>query len=273
MKMVDKGVINLDTPLYRYMPYPDIARDSRYQLITARMVLCHKTGFPNWRYFEKPDSSLHVKQGDLWLKFTPGTQFGYSGEGYYYLAQVIAYLNHLNIKTLDSLYRQEVTKPLRLEHFYFTGNNYITQHKVSGHVGGKSVGRPQPHVFPGEDSTWFGAAYSLHTEAVNYARFLIALMDHKGISKASLNEMLKEQALLPTNNDITNGEGEKAWGLGIGIMPTPFGTAYEHGGNNGDFQSAYLYLKSEKAGYVFMTNCDKGAEFNKKLKSFLIDTR
>ena len=29
MKMVDKGILNLDQPLYTYLPYPDIAYDER----------------------------------------------------------------------------------------------------------------------------------------------------------------------------------------------------------------------------------------------------
>ncbi|MDB5090736.1 MAG: hypothetical protein JWR09_4730 [Mucilaginibacter sp.] len=270
MKMVEKRMLSLDTPLYKYMPYADIARDERYKLITARMVLCHMTGFPNWRYFEKADSSLHIKNDSLYLKFTPGTKFAYSGEGYHYLAQVIAYLNHKNLHSLDVLYQQEVSQPLGLEHFYFTGNKYIYQHKVSGHVNGKSAGRPWPQAFPDQDSTMFIAAASLHTEAVDYARFVIALMEHKGISQASLAEMLKEQVLVPEDNDL-HKEGYTGWGLGIAIAQTPYGILYEHGGNNGDFQCGFQYFKNKKSGFVFMTNCDKGNEFNKKLSAFLVN--
>ena len=46
LRLVDRGVLKLDTPLYTYLPYPDIADDDRYKLITARMVLTHRTGFP-----------------------------------------------------------------------------------------------------------------------------------------------------------------------------------------------------------------------------------
>src|SRR5262249_49289907 len=68
LRLVDRGVLDLDTPLYTYLPYEDIAHDDRYKLITARMVLTHRTGFPNWR------------TGKLDIKFTPGTQVSYSGE-------------------------------------------------------------------------------------------------------------------------------------------------------------------------------------------------
>jgi len=271
MQMVEKGKLNLDTPLFRYLPYPDIAHDERYKLITARMVLCHESGFPNWRYFEKPDSALHIKYGDLWIKFTPGTRFSYSGEGYFYLTLVIAYLNHLDLKTLDGLYQKDVSEPLGLMHFYFSGNDFITQHKVNGHRNGNIVGRPWPTAFPTQDSSWFGSAGGLHTEALDYARFLIALMEHKGISQASLDEMLKEQVQVPKDNDAYRMDGNTAWGLGIAIMPSPFGTIYEHGGNNGGFQSGFKYLKSTKTGFVFFTNCDKGGLFNKSLTGFLMN--
>ena len=80
MTFVDDGLLELDTPLYKYLPYPDIAHDERYKKITARMVLSHRTGFPNWREDEE-DKRLR-------LKFDPGTEYYYSGEGYQYLAKV-----------------------------------------------------------------------------------------------------------------------------------------------------------------------------------------
>ncbi len=44
MKLVEKGELNLDTPLYKYYPYDDIDHDERYKLITARMILSHTSG-------------------------------------------------------------------------------------------------------------------------------------------------------------------------------------------------------------------------------------
>jgi CubicO group peptidase (beta-lactamase class C family) len=66
-------LLDLDTPLYKYLSHSDIEDDARYKLITARIVLCHKTRFPNWRT---------NYTGKLKIEFTPGTIFSYSGEGY-----------------------------------------------------------------------------------------------------------------------------------------------------------------------------------------------
>lgn len=269
MKMVDKGLLTLDTPLYRYLPYPDIARDERYKLITARIVLTHRTGFPNWRYFNMADSSLHVHYPDLYLKFTPGTQYGYSGEGFLYLAEVVAHLTARTLQTLEPLYEQEVAVPMEMPHAWFTGNSYITQHKVSGHVNGKvhfSNGTTWPSPFPTWDSTYFNPAASLHTDVVSYANFVINWMKGKGLTKKSFNEMLKPQYKLP--EDPSNPGEPTETGLGIFITNTAYGTRYQHGGNNGNFQSNFVWYIPQKSGYIYFTNCNKSEAFEKGLKDF-----
>ena len=270
LTMVDKGLLNLDTPLYHYLPYPDIEKDERYKLITARMALSHQTGFPNWRYFEKADSALHIKYGDLYLKFTPGTQFAYAGEGYFYLSKVLAHLCRKNIKTLDSVFQKSVAGPLRLQHSYFSGNDYVTANKVAGHKEGKVFIKKWPVSFPEQDSSWFGGAGGLHTNAVDYATFLIALMRDKALSKKSSNEMFTAQVeVSPTNPSFTE-DGFSSWGLGIAIKKMGEKNLYGHGGNNGNFQSGFIIDKSGRWGFVFFTNCDKGRELNKALQEFLL---
>lgn len=80
MKMVEAGIIDFDTPLYTYLAYEDVAYDERHKLFTARMVLSHTTGLPNWHDFQPPDSSLNVPEGAQYIMFTPGAKYSYSGE-------------------------------------------------------------------------------------------------------------------------------------------------------------------------------------------------
>lgn len=269
MKMVDQKVLNLDTPLYRYLPYPDIARDERYKLITARMVLSHTTGFPNWRYADKRDENLY-KYNELYLKFTPGTQFAYSGEGYVYLAKVIAHLKHLTMQTLEPCFQSEVAQPLKLKNSWFSGNDYITKHKVKGHANGKLSGKGWPSAFPEQDSTWFGPAGGVYTEAMDFSAFLIGLMNGQGLSKKSADELFREQVQLDKSTPHYLINGDAAWGLGIAIRPVNYGIIYEHGGNNGDFQSGFKFNKTNHNGYVFFTNCDQGVIFNKNMAALLL---
>jgi len=253
MKLVEGGKINLDKPLYEYLPNPDIDYDDRYKLITARMCLDHTTGFPNWR--------SDTKGAQLYIQFIPGTKYSYSGEGYEYLTNVVAHLTHTNLRNLGQLYAQQVGRPLGLQHFYFTWNDFLEQHKATGYYDHRPDSRWHPIIFR--------AASSLHTEAVDYARFLIAVMDGKGLKRASIDEMLKEQINIP--ND-TPGSHD-AFGLGFYMEPTKYGVRYSHNGNNGDFTSGFLFYREQKFGYVFFTNCENGAEFNKALRLFLTGSK
>lgn len=88
MKLVEKGVIDLDTPLTHYTSERFLKGDPRLDLVTARHVLSHTSGFPNWRSAE-----------GLRLDFTPGEKWSYSGEGYSYLQSVVTHLTgHVNPK-------------------------------------------------------------------------------------------------------------------------------------------------------------------------------
>jgi CubicO group peptidase (beta-lactamase class C family) len=79
--LVNEGRLDLDKPLHQYLEkslpeypeYADLAADARYQTITARLALSHRSEFPNWRW--------QTKEGKLGFEFKPGEKFLYSGEG------------------------------------------------------------------------------------------------------------------------------------------------------------------------------------------------
>ena len=251
MRLAEKGILDLDKPLFTYLPYPDIAHDKRYKLITARMVLSHTTGFPNWRFFNE--------NGKLDIKFAPGTQFQYSGEGYEYLANVIAHLMKVKKNDLQELFNEEVAKPLGMDKTFFTWNSWLEEHRATGHVDGKVA---EGYGIDSENPNFY-ASYSMQTEAANYAKFLIGMMNEEGLKKESYDDMLKVQ--FPNASQA----GERQWGLGIAIKRTEFGDEYSHGGFNLNFSSEFMFNKKQKVGYVFFTNCNKGSDLNKKLLKFL----
>lgn len=82
LRLVEAGELDLDEPLAAYWIDPDIAGDPRLQSLTARTVLNHTTGFPNWRFFRS--------DGKLAFARAPGEAYGYSGEGFEYLARAIS---------------------------------------------------------------------------------------------------------------------------------------------------------------------------------------
>jgi CubicO group peptidase (beta-lactamase class C family) len=267
LKMVDKGIIALDSPLYKYTPYPDIAYDERYKLFTARMVLSHTTGLPNWHQWQPPDSSLNVPKGAQYIMFQPGTKFSYSGEGYQYLVDVMVKLLHTTPVGLDSIVDKEVCGPFGMAHAHFGWNDYVASHKAIGYKQTNNDGVNKKGELKKFEE--FSAAGGLHTNAIDYARFMIAMRDGKGLSKKSNTEMLSPQAeITDTSWTGTNG---KHWGLGIAIKETPYGTRYLHSGNNGDFQCFAVIFKDQRSGFVFLTNCNRSGDLFDKLEPLFME--
>ena len=240
LRLVDKGVLELDTPLYTYLPYQDIAHDDRYKLITARMVLTHRTGFPNWR------------TGKLEIKFTPGTEVSYSGEGFVYLGKVV---EKLTGKKLVELCREEVFTPLGIENASLVWNENVARLTATGHGGISPLAKGKPST-P-------NVAASLHVDAGNYAKFLTAVLEGKGLSEPTSKEMLRSQIKVPDQEGAS-------WGLGIAIEKTPFGTNYGHGGRNTGFTSRSLMYKDQGIGYVFLVNNDDASKIDNVLNAYLI---
>jgi CubicO group peptidase (beta-lactamase class C family) len=97
MQLVEKGKIDLDSPLIRYLPYFRL-NDERYRAITIRQMLSHMSGIPdtvtyNW---DKPEYDAGALErfvrsiADQKLVFAPGEKFAYSNTGYEILGDVIA---------------------------------------------------------------------------------------------------------------------------------------------------------------------------------------
>jgi CubicO group peptidase (beta-lactamase class C family) len=118
LKLVENGKLDLDKPLAEYLCYADIKNDERINAITARMVLTHTSGFPNWR----------PKNESLKIYFQPGERFSYSGEGFLYLQKVVEHISGLS---LEEYTQKNVFIPLGMTHSSFIWSN--DSKKAAGH--------------------------------------------------------------------------------------------------------------------------------------------
>jgi len=237
LKLAEKGVIDLNKPLSHYYPHPDISDTAKGNLITARMVLCHTSGLPNSREKENV--------GELPVLFTPGSKYEYSGEGYQYLKDVLCHILKLNDTQLDSLFQREVVKPIGAKNMGFTWQNHFTKLKAYGHLDGI----PTDNKSQGPE-TYFGSAGGLHCNAVDYARFLLALLQKDN----SESEIIEEMFAVRENMPVAEGELPRA--LAFERKQIGNRIRFWHGGKNRDTR-AYCHLyRKEKEGLVMFSNCD-----------------
>jgi CubicO group peptidase (beta-lactamase class C family) len=242
LKLVDAGRLDLDAPLSKYLP-GDYVGDPRQSAITARRVLSHTTGFPNWRPPGEP----------LKIHFAPGERFSYSGEGYVYLQKAV---ENLTGQTLNALMKRLVFEPLKM-----TSSSYLWEDGYEGRkaMGYDEVGTARRFRRPAEAF----AAASLHTTAGDYARFLAAALDGTGLQARTAAEMIRPQIHVDEGceNCIAKKptgrlSRELAWGLGWGLQETEDGISIWHWGDNGGsgFHCYVAGFPRQRLGVVVFSN-------------------
>lgn len=261
MKVVEDGKLDLDKPLFEYMEYADIAYDERYKKITARMVLSHTTGFPNWR-------EDYGKDSKLFLDFIPGSKFQYSGEGYQYLAKVIAKIYNTDLTKLDRVFQRMVARPLEMKHTMFVQNKYTRKHKSESYIGGVRTDWENDYWY-NKNNGIFSAPSSLHTNTTDFSKFIIALINEEKLKTQSFVEMFMPQATVPEDN-LYRQFGINDWGLGFFRMQIPLGIVFGHGGSNANgFESLFVFNKERKWGFIVLTNSKEGNQFVIELFQYL----
>jgi CubicO group peptidase (beta-lactamase class C family) len=235
LRLVARGELDLDAPLWDSEGYERLAHDERAREITARTVLTHTTGLPNW--------------GGTPLEFNrdPGTVWGYSGEGFVFLARLLERRTGLS---LNQLVAREVFVPLDMRHSSFVWQPVYDSTAAVPH---DLLARAQPKRQPTEGN----AAASLHTTAVDYARFVSAVLAGEGLPPD-----LADQMLTPAVQVRDWGPEETfpylSWGLGWGVQRSDQGDAIWHWGDNGNFRCFVIAYPERRGGLVYFTNSNSG---------------
>lgn len=246
MQLVEEKHIDLDKPLYQYFDQPlydirgyeDFASDERYKLLTARMVLAHTTGLPNWRN--------NLKGRKLVFIANPGERYTYSGEGFELLQAVV---EHITQKSLSTLAQIRVFKPLAMHNSQYELKEDTKTHYAVGH---SLLMKPQNKRFVHSGSS----AYSLHTTASDYATFMLAMAKSASQIDHPMHAVLLKQSQF--TKSLEGAEQTISRGLGVGITVVQESTYFWHSGSN-PYYKAFAILDTHKGnGMVVLTNSDFG---------------
>jgi len=269
MQLVEDGVVDLDKPVYQYLPkalpeydaYKDLANDLRYKKITARMLLSHTSGFPNWRRF--------TDDGKLSINFEPGSRFAYSGEGISLLQLVIECATK---KTLNELMRDRVFQPLGMTRSSMVWEERFESDYANGYD-------EEEHSLGPQKRTRADAAGSMQTTIADFSRFMEAVMQAKGLRKRTQELMFSSQVQIfskhefPTFSIETTDENRSirlGYGLGWGLYWTPYGTAFFKEGHDEGWRHYTVCFDKAGTGIVIMTNSSNGEGIYKELLETLL---
>lgn len=240
LQLVDAGVLSLDTPLSKYVP-DYVNGDPRAAAITVADVLSQSSGLPNWRGWLNP----------LRTNFEPGSRFSYSGEGYIWLQQVVIAATR---ESLNSLMTRLIFEPLKMkDSSYIWRADFDARYAV-----------PHSDLNPGNKARPIEplVAYTLHTTAADYARFLQAVLSGSRLKRATAEQWLypritvRQRCIECLNPDARDADQHVAWGLGWGLEPEQ--GAFFHWGDNGGFKTFAVGSRTSRSAVVVLTNGANG---------------
>jgi len=269
MRLVEKGIFSLDQPVYKYLKKPigeypkwkDLADNSAaFNRITPRMLLSHSSGLPVLR-------QLYGNKVNLVAK--PGEKFYYSNEGINLLGSMI---EEYAGRKLEDIAMEEVFEPLHMRHTSMIWQNRFEDNFSNAYFkDGKKYGSERR-----ENSR---AAGSMSTTANDYANFMINLMQKKGLSGSSYRQMFMSQIMVksrrgfgPLKDSITNeNDGiQLAWGLGLGLFKSPFGSAFFHTGHGEANQNYAVAYPKAGTAVIILSNSENFEKNNAQILKLCI---
>lgn len=249
LRLYDKGVYELDRPLHEYYYYDRVAKanNPKNSLVTARHVLAHLTGYPNW---------VGTVQSTAWwtsalepgATYTPGEDYRYSGEGFTFLQET---LKHLTGKSLQQMAYEEVFEPFGMTSSSFQWLPTVFSGRNTRGHNSLGINDYNMTVFSERNAN---AAFTMITNAKDMAKFM-----QKGMFKG---EGLKPEtfALLTTTISWPNGVNDphRSRGLGLVIHTNEKGMSLYHSGSNSGYLAYFNANLDLEEGVVVLTNKNAG---------------
>jgi CubicO group peptidase (beta-lactamase class C family) len=259
MQLVDEGVIDLDTPIDRYLPkplpafpsdarygpWPDLANDERWRKLTPRILLANGSGFSNYEW-DEPDGKLRIH-------FDPGSRYAYSGTGFILLQFVLE--QGLGIDVGKEMQRR-IFDPFGMVRTSMIWRSDFAANLADGFDA-------QGHVEPHDERSKVRAAGSMDTTITDFARFAAAYVRGDRLSAKARTELVKPQIPITTASQFRSLQPELpearrradlASGLGQIVFEGPQGRGFMKGGHNDTTGNMWLCLEKGRRCIVLLAN-------------------
>jgi D-alanyl-D-alanine carboxypeptidase len=248
LQLVDEGRIRLDQPVSEIIvPAGTLEGLANWSKVTVEQLLNHSSGLPDyfddaWELAAMKDPRMLVDVERALVPvagqpadFAPGTAYAYSNTNYALLGLI---LERVDGASLGAVLAKRIFIPAGM-----TSSSVGADPDAPG-VASAHAAKRGPSAR--ENQIAYGALLGdgpLTTTAGDLGRFLAALLVTKKLLKpATLQSML------------TPSSREAAYGLGIEISDTDYGTAYGHNGSVTGFKADAWYYADHRTSIVFLTN-------------------
>jgi CubicO group peptidase (beta-lactamase class C family) len=202
LQLVAEGSLDLDAPVDDYLPHPFLPNDPAARAITARHLLSHSSGLPNWRPRRFTD-----RPGPLEIRGRPGEAWRYSGEGFQLLQEVV---ENVSGERLEVFMRRRLLDPLELRASSYTSLPAYEDRVARGYtVDGTAVPIMDPRLLEGM------AAASLKSTVPDLARLVDALLGDDAGDRLGLPGSPRELLFEPQIEVAPGVGGGLGWGVEV----------------------------------------------------------
>jgi CubicO group peptidase (beta-lactamase class C family) len=254
MQLVEKGKIDLDSPVVKYLPYFRL-NDERYAKITVRQMLSHISGMPDVADYEwdKPqydDGALERYVRSLTNKSliaAPGAGFRYSNMAYEVLGDLIAKVSGVSF---EDYVRKNILEPLGMKSSTLLVKQADPALLTTPHVMDKSYQPVVSKVFP--YNRMHSPSSTLYSNVLDMTRWAMANMNR--------GELDGQRILKDSTYDVMwKPAGEQWQQIGISWFLGKYRDhrTISHSGGDTGFVSNLVMIPDQSIAVVMMSNFDR----------------
>jgi len=256
LRLASARKLSLDESMWQFWLDPDLEDDPRSKLLTPRLCLSHQTGFANWR---------RMTGGVLKIRWKPGTQTGYSGEGYNYVGR---FTEKKLGKPFDLLAQEMAFSPIGMNETSYTAKDWQAGRLAIPH--GPKGEKPIDVVA----QAWNGADL-LRTTIGDYAKFVVSVMRDEGLTEpiAAERATITRDMVKPEDLEkVCREAGEldqctvtAGMGLGWEVEVVNRVKILDHDGSDWGVRTSAMFVPSQGIGVVVFTNGENGTQVIRKV--------
>lgn len=255
LQQAQKGKINLDDPVIKYIPEFKTLDEERSKNITVRMLLNNSSGLPHnidFNIFSKNDESTDYmeaikKNKTVKLLFDPGSAYAYSNEGFVIAGRILEIVTGI---PYTQYIEQNILKPLAMDKTTTDIEKIKQEDVLYGHLGGVNSFIPAEKSYSGQMLPAGSETRSSAHEMAHYMQMLInkGKYQNRQLISNDLFEQTINTGVVPFS---LYGEEMK---YGYGWMHDESAGLLLHGGNTLSMSSMVVLDTKKKIGVTVLYN-------------------